>query len=273
MKRYLKPILAIIIFVLMQALVGVIAQICQIVGLFEYSERLKDDDITVQSYEKFLTGDLISLALIISGVLTVLCLYLFKMVRKKTMFDFGTIKWRYAAIGLIAAFAGIFASDMLSEWIDLQNLMEDQFLDMSATLIGFIAIGIVGPIVEECVFREAVIGNLVRKGEKPWIAILFSSICFGFIHANPAQIPFAMIVGIILGIIYVKTGNIVLTSIIHVINNSFAVLQMNMYGDAAKDFSYRNLLGSFDIPMIIILSCISVFLLYKFSKCYDHNTL
>ena len=273
MKRYLRPILAIIIFTLMQALSGAIAVIFLIIGNSECRELLNNGDMTAQQYEKYLTGDIISITLIISGLLTVLCLYLLKMLNTKTMYSFVSINWRYALIGLVAAFAGIFASDMLSEWIDLQNLMEDQFLDMSATLIGFISIGVVGPIVEECVFREAVIGNLVREGEKPWIAILFSSICFGLIHANPAQIPFAMVVGIILGIIYVKTGNIVLTSIIHIINNSFAVLQMNMYGDAAKDFSYRNMLGSFDIPLIIILSCISVFLLYKFSKCYDNNTL
>lgn len=125
-----------------------------------------------------------------------------------------------------------------------------------------------GPIVEELVFREAVQGYMHRNGVDPWMAIMISSLCFGIIHFNPAQVPFAFCIGLILGMIYYKTGSVVLTSLVHVFNNSMAVLEMRLLGEDIKTFSYEQALGG---PLasyiyIAISAAVSVCLLRYYWK-------
>ena len=49
--------------------------------------------------------------------------------------------------------------------------------------------------------------------------------------------------GIIFGIIYYKTGNILVTALLHIINNSTAALQMCLFGEDFDSISYADLLG------------------------------
>lgn len=45
---------------------------------------------------------------------------------------------------------------------------------------------------------------------------------------NPIQIPFAIIAGIIFGVLYYKTGNILLSTFVHIVNNTIATYCANM---------------------------------------------
>ena len=58
---------------------------------------------------------------------------------------------------------------------------------MANNLWGILGIALVGPVVEELVFREGIQGTMERGGVKPWIAILVSALCFGLIHFNPGR--------------------------------------------------------------------------------------
>ena len=114
---------------------------------------------------------------------------------------------------------------------------------MSLTVVGALSIGIIGPIVEEFVFREALLGSMLKGGMNKWVAITASALVFGIIHWNPAQIPFATVIGFIFGIIYYKTGNIVIPSILHIVNNSTAVVMMVMMGEEAENASMAEWIG------------------------------
>ena len=170
---------------------------------------------------------------------------------------------------------GLIAMTLLSEQLHLPDLMEIEFLQLGRNTWGIIAIAIVGPIVEELVFREAVIGALLRHRVHRWQAILISAAIFGIVHFNPAQIPFAFVMGIILGIIYVKMGNIVMTSFLHIVNNSLAVTEMNLLGDKADSFNYTQALGgTIAIWMYIILSSVLcyVFITQFWNKYHRKHT-
>jgi membrane protease YdiL (CAAX protease family) len=137
---------------------------------------------------------------------------------------------------------------------------------MACSVVGALSIGIIGPIVEEFIFREAILGWMLRGGVNKWVAITASAIVFGLIHANPAQIPFATVIGFIFGIIYYKTGNIVITSILHILNNSTAVLLMVLQGEEAEDTKLGDLLGgpvmslAICIPLLAVgVNCLRVF--------------
>lgn len=76
---------------------------------------------------------------------------------------------------------------------------------------------VVAAVSEELVLRGYVMGNLRRYGDK--FAILASSVVFALMHGNLVQAPFALIAGIGLGYLSVKTGTIWTGIAIHACNN------------------------------------------------------
>lgn len=89
-------------------------------------------------------------------------------------------------------------------------------------LLTFIAIAIVPALVEEFACRGIVLGLLKKHGET--FAIVTSAIVFGIMHGNFEQMPFATLVGLVLGYIYVKTGSLWVGVAVHFINNAISVV-------------------------------------------------
>jgi len=88
-------------------------------------------------------------------------------------------------------------------------------------LITFISTAIIPPLVEEFGCRGFILGSLKKFGDG--FSIIVSSFIFGLIHGNFEQIPFAFLVGVILGFATVKSGSIWIAVIIHAINNAISV--------------------------------------------------
>ena len=195
----------------------------------------------------------LSIAVMVSGLLTVLVLWKIGMVQfTRQMFEHpNRMGWKAS---VVAAFSCIIAVDLLSELLRLPDIMADQFMGMAHNWWGIIAIAVVGPVVEELVFREAILGHLLRGGVDKWSAIIVSALLFGVVHGNPIQIPFAIAVGLIFGLIYYRMRNVVLTSIIHIVNNSIAVAEMNFLADESGKIQYYDYLG-FVTEGFIILVC------------------
>ena len=175
----------------------------------------------------------------------------------------------FAAVYIFGAFAG----DLLIEITNLPDLIKDEIKDLANNTWGILAIAILGPISEELLFREGVCGYLARNGIEPRKAIWISAVLFGLIHVNPAQVVIAILIGLMLGVIYIKTGNIVITSIIHILNNSIAVIQAQMLGDKADDFSMVEWIGGNWVAGICIIVGFTLcfYLLRKMWEEYPNN--
>ena len=89
-------------------------------------------------------------------------------------------------------------------------------------ILTFIAVGITPAIVEEFAFRGVVLGALRRFGDG--FAILVSSLVFGLMHRNLSQIPFAFLVGIIMAFAVIKSGSLITSILIHLLNNGISVV-------------------------------------------------
>lgn len=89
-------------------------------------------------------------------------------------------------------------------------------------LLSVIATAIVPAFVEEFAMRGLVLGSLRRFGDG--FALVASSICFGIMHGNFVQIPFAVMVGLFLGFTVIKTNSLRTAVAIHFANNFVAVL-------------------------------------------------
>ena len=88
--------------------------------------------------------------------------------------------------------------------------------------LNILTTGILAPIAEEISLRYMVQRGMYKVNPK--FAIVWASLIFGIMHMNLFQGTFAFIMGLILGIIYYKTGNLWYTTIIHIANNSLAVI-------------------------------------------------
>lgn len=79
------------------------------------------------------------------------------------------------------------------------------------------------PILEELLMRGIIVGQLyLWHGLLP--AIMFSSICFGILHNNIVQFLYAMIIGIALGLMYIKTKRLSLCILAHCLINLIVIL-------------------------------------------------
>ena len=203
--------------------------------------------------------------LLCSDILAVLILQLTKSINFRKAFSPSSKVTHATFYALAGAATGIFATDILTEFLSLPNSMEEDFMRIQDSSIGILSIAVIGPIAEELAFRQATLGGMLHRGMRPARAIIISALLFGIIHLNWAQTVPAFVIGVILGIIYFKTRNIILTSIIHIANNSIAVAMMATLGEDASDFSLVGALGGNIAAIALIAVCyaISAFLLLR----------
>jgi uncharacterized protein len=94
----------------------------------------------------------------------------------------------------------------------------------SSKLYYFITAVFLAPIVEEIVFRGIILNRLrVRWGTGT--AIIVSSVLFGILHFRMAIVG-AVVFGVCMSLVYLRTRKILITITIHFINNFFASILM-----------------------------------------------
>lgn len=136
---------------------------------------------------------------------------------------FAWIKPGYALWVVLAGIGAIILEDALLSALNfLPNLLESTFEQLSQSWLGIACIAVVGPVVEEMLFRGAVTKELLRKFG-PRTAIVISGLLFGLIHINPVQVVGAALIGMLLAWLYWRTGSLWPGILLHVVNNSFAV--------------------------------------------------
>jgi hypothetical protein len=75
-----------------------------------------------------------------------------------------------------------------------------------------------------------------------------------------------------LAVIYQKTGNVVITSLLHILNNSVSVALMRVLGDGAEEFTLTEWYDLTPLTVwcpIVILGFLSVWSLCLFYKKYQ----
>lgn len=146
---------------------------------------------------------------------------------------------------------------LLEQLFQIQPHVPDftpQTMGMIEFIPFFIFTCVVAPLTEEFIFRGALLAPLRKYGDL--FAIVVTSILFSLVHGNLGQIPGALIIGLVLGFVTVKSGSIIPAIIIHFINNGFAVLQ-----SYAIAFDTQNVLAALIGFIMIGLMIASILLL------------
>jgi membrane protease YdiL (CAAX protease family) len=129
------------------------------------------------------------------------------------------LKWMLAAIGAYLLFAGLYSAIFGSPH------QEDIAESFGAVPIQVMLIVIAAPVSEEICFRGMLFGGL-RTRLPRLAAALISGLIFGGLHAltGISAVPPLIFFGFILALLYERTGSIVPGILLHMLNNSVALI-------------------------------------------------
>lgn len=96
---------------------------------------------------------------------------------------------------------------------DAINNLKNSLIIGSGTFIRILTVGIIPAIFEELLFRKFLIDKTLRHGE--FISCAMSGIMFGLWHGNFQQFFFAFFLGVLFAFVYIRTGRIIYTMILH----------------------------------------------------------
>jgi len=140
-----------------------------------------------------------------------------------------TRPWTVLFWCVIATLGSLIPSSWLQELMpELPNTAEKAFDLVLKDRWGYFIVGLLAPLSEELVFRGAILRELLKWKENPWIGIIISAMLFSLVHMNPVQMPHAFLVGILLGWLYYRTDSIIPGVTWHWVNNTIAYVMYNL---------------------------------------------
>ena len=136
----------------------------------------------------------------------------------------------WGIIGFFLVYLGQSIGAMIELGLGIDYGSENTETIMQVTEIApimILASVVLGPILEELVFRRVVFGSIVQT-QNFWVAGIISSIIFALIHLDFTHIILYTISGFVFAFLYYKTRRLLTSIIAHMMLNGFVtIFQMN----------------------------------------------
>lgn len=129
---------------------------------------------------------------------------------------------------------------------------------------------VMAPVIEELIFRGVIMHGLMRNYSK-FTAVVVSALMFALFHLNPWQFPATFILGIVLGILMLRTRNIYLCILGHAINNGLVLFGMKYWTELQKT-SFFESSKSDQIIISLLISVAALGLIFILSRQKGTNT-
>lgn len=166
---------------------------------------------------------------LISGVLSILALWIFCKIRKKNMIketQFVKFAPKYipcvAIIGIAYCIGLNFTMSCLPGGILDAYMEKASNITDSSIIVTIISTMIVAPVVEELIFRGMIFSRLKKGMPLAW-AVILTSIMFGLCHGQIVWTIYTFVLSVLLCIAVQKTGSSVSALLMHVLFNVFGV--------------------------------------------------
>ena len=151
---------------------------------------------------------------------------------------------------------GLIFPDLLEDYNESMAMSDDP-----NWILNFITLVIGAPLVEELIYRNMAITNM-KKRIPPIVAVLISAAVFGIAHGNPLQIVYAAAIGIVFGIIFIRTESIYPSLLGHAIFNGIGFVS-SLLGSLLEDGGIGEMAVSSVMMILMLLSLIGgPFVLY-----------
>ena len=181
------------------------------------------------------------------------------------------IKYIIVGIPIISIIQMIcsFAIEKMGVGVDVtETLGVFNYSGVLSTILIFLQVAILPAIFEELFVRKGIIGVTKRKGAI--FVVVVSSLIFATIHMNVSQFIFAFLVGILFGIIRVKTNKLYPTMVLHFINNGFAIIEALFY----DHMIFMQIFTYFNILLNAVGFCLLIYMAYnKFMELKDKESI
>lgn len=163
-----------------------------------------------------------------------------------------TLMWIGNIIGLTITFllGGAMQSDIANP---VHELIQNTHIWFNILIVSLAA-----PIFEELFFRKMLIDRSIKYGAR--ISIILSALLFGLFHGNLNQFFYAFLMGGFFSYVYIKTGKVIYTIVLHAIVNLMgSVVSIMVVSSLTNLQTYFNPLDAFVLILYIII--LFVFLL------------
>ncbi|MBQ7798583.1 MAG: CPBP family intramembrane metalloprotease [Clostridia bacterium] len=131
-------------------------------------------------------------------------------------------------------------------------------------LISLVSLALIPAVCEELIFRGIITTALKEKGQV--FAVVLSSIMFSIFHFSPSQLLYPICFGLILGIVYLKTRNILFPILLHFINNALSLSIQYFSSDTSSVFTHSMMNLIYAIVTFAGWVCIMVYLFKDFKE-------
>lgn len=159
------------------------------------------------------------------------------------------------------AFANIassYADSIFSSFgIEYSVDMGDPPAGIFGFLLSVIGTAVVPGLIEEFACRGIMFGILKKHGDA--FAIITTAIIFGLMHGNFIQIPFATLVGLVLGLIRVKTGSMRVCFVVHAANNLVSVIFQ--YLETYVPVAVQNIIYTVYLVICMLMAIVALLML------------
>lgn len=222
----------------------------QFILIFLLSYYYVSNGNDVNLFNDYLSTKQIYIALIVAIIFIPLLINDYKKYKKQT-----NTKINYFYLIIL----GVILSLMYNVFAYYLNfVLKTSLFDNSNNIaITLLSTGILGPIIEELMFR-GIIYNELKSKYSNMKSILITTIFFAIIHINIIQILYALIIGFILIFVYEKYNNIKAPIILHMASNITTTLFLPL-------LIKNNLIINYGI---FIFSLILLIILKKYTKLF-----
>jgi hypothetical protein len=157
------------------------------------------------------------------------------------------------------------------------RLMEDKAAQMTKLIVDYQSTGemlvviftvaLLPAVSEELVFRGILQNDLVKSTGNIHVAVFASAAIFSFIHFQFFGFFPRMILGIILGYLYITSGNLWVSMLMHFTNNALVVVALNLHQkgmlkidpESSKDLPLASIYVSVAMSLAILYYCWSLY--------------
>ena len=161
----------------------------------------------------------------------------------------------YIAISLTLMWVGNLIGLTITEI--LGNLIQSEIanpivetIDSSSVYTNLLLMVIMAPIFEEIIFRKLLIDRTIKYGKG--VSILLSALIFGLFHGNLNQFFYAFLIGGFFAYVYIKTGKIIYTILLHLTINFFGSIISVIVGNSLNNINAMESIPIADAGIIII---------------------
>ncbi len=194
------------------------------------------------------------------------------------------IEWKYV---LFAVFIGIMCitcfssiSNLFDFSLEYIGFNPDDNINVRTDNIGFLLLNILVLAVLPAIFEDLIFRGVIfcgfRSENSSRFAVIMSALLFAIMHGSLQQTFYQFVIGIILALVMLKTGNIIYPIITHMTNNVIVIIShyfATRAGTVTADaiWSFNEIFVAILLAVLGVIGCVIIFKYVLNSK--DDNSV